>query len=363
MTGRNTPPLWFSLAAAASLLLGGGAAAAKSRDDVIDVPAFSLPDSPLLSAASRAAIQNARMRDRTEKNPAAACPSLQGAAAGEVKAIRRCQVDRFPQSYFYRFMSQYHPTKMHVEHIGGVYTQVFLPLDGIDPRNVHRVLINLHGGSFVMGERWISVLESAPIASVGRIKVVSVDYREAPEHVFPAASEDVAAVYRELLKSHKPQDIGIFGCSAGALLTAEATAWFAKVGLPRPGAIAMLCEGASYWLAGDSPYFTGKAAQPTTDNPYFARVDPNDPLAFPGASPATLAKFPPSLLVSGTRDFGLSSVAKTHSSLVALGVPAELHVWEGMDHAFFYRPEIPESQEVYRVVVDFFARRLGTEAP
>lgn len=259
-------------------------------------------------------------------------------------------------------MHQYHPVSMRLERFGGVYTEVFTPLDGIDARNSKRVLINLHGGSFTDGARWISFLESSPIASVARIKVISVDYRQAPEYTFPAASEDVTAVYRELLKTYSPGNIGIFGCSAGGLLTAEAVAWFAHIGLPRPGAIAMLCEGGNYWLDGDSPQLVGLTPDRSTDNPYFAAVDPHDALASPGFSPETLARFPPSLLVSGTRDLALSSVVHTHALLVREGVPADLHVWEGMDHAFFYRPEIPESREVYQVVTDFFARHLGAGA-
>jgi acetyl esterase/lipase len=62
--------------------------------------------------------------------------------------------------------------------------------------------------------------------------------------VFPAASEDVAAVYRELLKVHKSSDIGAFGNSAGGLLTAQALAWFRHVKLPSPGASGIFCASA-----------------------------------------------------------------------------------------------------------------------
>lgn len=58
----------------------------------------------------------------------------------------------------------------------------------------------------------------------------------APEWYFPAASEDVAKVYRELLKSYRPENIGIYGCSAGAGLTSQAVAWFQTHGLPHPPA-------------------------------------------------------------------------------------------------------------------------------
>ena len=77
--------------------------------------------------------------------------------------------------------------------MGGVQVETFEPAVGIAPGNRKRVLINLHGSGFMLGGGGTGgAVESAPIAGVGRIKVVSVDYRMAPEHRFPAATEDVA---------------------------------------------------------------------------------------------------------------------------------------------------------------------------
>lgn len=81
--------------------------------------------------------------------------------------------------------------------------------------------------------------------------------------------------------------------------------------------------------------------------------------AYPAAVPGVLKRFPPTLVVVGTRDFALSSAVNLHSRLVAQGVDARLHVWEGGRHAFFYDVRVPESREVYRVVADFMIRMLG----
>lgn len=107
-----------------------------------------------------------------------------------------------------------------------------------------RVLINLHGGGFAGCWPGCAELESRPIAFLGQVRVVSVDYRQAPDNKFPAASEDVANVYRALLKTYKPNEIGIYGCSAGGMLTAESVAWFQQHALPTPGAIGIFCAGA-----------------------------------------------------------------------------------------------------------------------
>jgi acetyl esterase/lipase len=55
----------------------------------------------------------------------------------------------------------------------------------------------------------------------------------------------------------------------------------------------------------------------------------------------------------------MSSAVYTHSQLVKAGVRAELHVWEGMFHGFFYNPDVPESRDCYAVIIEFFERTLG----
>jgi acetyl esterase/lipase len=90
-----------------------------------------------------------------------------------------------------------------------------------------------------------------------------------------------------------------------------------------------------------------------------AGVSPTDPLVAPASSREVLAKFPPTLIVTGTRAFELSSAVHTHGELVKQGVEADLHVWEGMFHGFFYNVDVPESRDCYDVIVKFFDRHLG----
>jgi acetyl esterase/lipase len=63
-------------------------------------------------------------------------------------------------------------------------------------------------------------VENIPVVYLSEIKVIAVKYRLAPENPFPAGVEDAIAVYREVLKNYKPQNIGLYGTSAGAALTA-----------------------------------------------------------------------------------------------------------------------------------------------
>jgi acetyl esterase/lipase len=287
-------------------------------------------------------------------------PPLTGPIAANRAYYDRINTDRAER------MRRLYPVRVEQRTIAGVPTQVVTPAHGVDPTQQRRVLINLHGGAFLWGAGSGGLVESIPIASLGRIEVITVDYRQGPEHTFPAASEDVAAVYRALLKNYPARNIGIYGCSAGGFLTAESVAWFIAKKLPVPGAIGTFC-GSVTELDGDSAYvapvLNGEPAPRTllklADLPYFKGAKATDPLLFPANSPALLAQFPPTLLITGTRDFTMSSVIQSQRLLTAAGVDAELHVWDGMWHSFFSDPEMPESREAYQVIVDFFGRRLG----
>jgi len=90
-----------------------------------------------------------------------------------------------------------------------------------------------------------------------------------------------------------------------------------------------------------------------------AGTDPKDPLVSPVDSLEVLSKFPPVLLISGTRDVGLSEVLHTQARLVKAGVENDLHVWDGMWHCFFGDVNLPESKEVFDVIAKFFDRHLG----
>src|SRR5665213_980463 len=108
------------------------------------------------------------------------------------------------------------PVNIEEATIAGVRTDIITPL-ATPEANRKRVLINLHGGGFNSDSG--SLIEGVPIANLAKTKVVSVYYRLAPENPFPAAVDDVVAIYRQLLKTYKPNSIGMYGSSAGATLT------------------------------------------------------------------------------------------------------------------------------------------------
>ena len=211
------------------------------------------------------------------------------------------------------------------------------------------------------------MIEGVPICNLAKIKVVSVYYRLAPENPFPAAVEDVVAVYRELLKTYKPRDIGIFGTSAGAALTAEVTAQLKQSSIPLPGALGMFSIHPDYSRVTDSlelftlDGFAGDLRPSDPDHPpadpYVGKTNPKDPVLSPLF--ADLKNWPPSLLITGTRDLLLSDTAMFHVALLRAGNDAQLVVYEAMPHAFWYHFQLPETQEALLLMAKFFNDKLG----
>lgn len=324
-------------------------------DGTVEVPAQVVPMSSFLSPEAKAYVTQ-HLKDMQD-------PEILKQDDG---------VPRFMKGYLARDREIFAVDKKD-EQVAGVHVYTYTPKAGVAAKNKNRVLINLHGGGFSGCWPGCAELESIPVSALGEIKVVSVDYRQGPDNKFPAASEDVASVYQELLKTYKPANIGIYGCSAGGMQTAMSVAWFQAHNLPRPGAIGIFCAGAGGAFGGDALYTAGplgeaRLAPPRPPGPsdrpplgYFSGTDPKDPLVSPVSSPDVLAKFPPTLMITGTRGFELSGALYSHEQLVKAGVETELHVWEGLFHGFFYNVDVPESKDALNVIVKWFDRRLGTK--
>lgn len=261
-----------------------------------------------------------------------------------------------------RLNKQYPVNVQHLK-IAGIDADVVTPKEGLPANNANRILINVHGGGWI-GKCPDGLVESIPISATGGFKVVTIDYRLAPEHKHPAASEDLVAVYKSLLDEYKPENIGIYGCSAGGYLTAQGTAWIIDKGLPIPGAIGVFCGGFTWGIQGDSFATEQFAGTNTTDKirhllTYFDGADPDDPMVSPGLNPDLLAKYPPTLFITATRDGAMSGSLFAHNELTKVGVESHLHVWDGLWHSFQF-DDLPEARDANKIIVRFFDRYLGS---
>jgi epsilon-lactone hydrolase len=247
----------------------------------------------------------------------------------------------------------------------GVPTDIITPLE-TPAANRDLVLINLHGGGFNSDSG--SLIEGYPICNLAKIKVVSVYYRLAPENPFPAAVDDVVAVYKELLKTYKPHNVGIFGTSAGAILAAEVAVKLKQLHLPLPAALGLFSVLADYSRTSDSHQiftlngFPGglKPQDPNArsgSDEYARNTDRRDPVLSPLF--ADLAGTPPTLLVTSTRDLLLSDTSLFHRALLHANVDAQLVVFEALPHAFWYHFEFPETTEALNLMSKFFTTHLG----
>ena len=256
-----------------------------------------------------------------------------------------------------------YPVNVEEATTAGVRTDIITPMI-MPAENKSRVLINLHGGGFNSDSG--SLIEGVPISNLAKMKVVSVYYRLAPEDPFPAAVDDVVAVYKELLKTYKPHSIGVFGTSAGAILTCEVTVKLKQLGLPLPGALGAFSSLADFSRPGDSrQLFTLNGLpgdlkpvdpQHLPDNEYVGKTDRKNPVLSPLF--ADLHGWPPSLLVTSTRDLLLSDTTIFHRALLRAGDNSQLVVFEALPHAFWYHFQLPETREALEMMARFFDAKV-----
>ncbi len=230
---------------------------------------------------------------------------------------------------------------------------------GVQAGTARRILINVHGGGFEIDAG--SQSENIPLAARLDALVIAVRYRLAPKHPFPAAVDDVLAVYREALKIHAPGRIVVYGTSAGAVLTTQLLARLKVEGLPMPAAAGVFSGAGDLSQDGDCEAYLPRviAGESLIESVggYVGKTDRKDPLLSPMFG--DLSGFPPTLLMTSTRDQLLSSTANLHRALKRAGVGAELEVYDGLPHAFWAYLDCPETEDAFDAMATFFDRHLA----
>jgi epsilon-lactone hydrolase len=351
------------------LTLSMGTLAACSDGRVAQQPGPSVPagDSSHIDAQGTAHITRVIPLPRTISPQAREylARPLSDAPTKQTLAEKRAQTDAM-QARDSEANRAIYPVNIDASTIAGIPVRIVTPIDPIPANKANRVLINLHGGGFTTDSG--SLTESIPIANLTRTKVVAVLYRLAPEHPFPAAVDDSVAVYKELLKTYKPQHIAIYGASAGGILTAEVAVKIKQLGLPLPGALGIFTGTGDFSRLGDTQAIysvTGLAGHlsPPAEGvqwlaDYVGSADPKDPVLSPIY--ADLRGMPPALFLTSTRDMMLSGTAILHRAFLRAGDDAQLAVFEALNHGFWYEANLPESKEADEMIARFFDTHLGT---
>jgi len=275
-------------------------------------------------------------------------------------AERRAGTDRW-QTGAGETSRRVYPVNIKDAVIAGVPVRDVTPLTDEHPK---WVLVCLHGGGFNSDSG--SFTESIPMSNLVKTRVVSVLYRLAPEHPYPAALDDAVAVYRELLKTYQPRHIAIYGTSAGAILTAEVAVKLKQLGMPEPAALGVFSGLGDFSRVGDSAAMyalrglTGSLPTPAERAPsteYIGSHDAKDPVISPVYS--DLHGMPATLFITSGRDLLLSGTTILHRAYLQAGVDARLVVFEGLAHAFWNDVNLPESKEAYGYMAEFFAQQLS----
>lgn len=315
---------------------------------------------------------------RTIPTPATVSPELQKAIAPawqgstsapkltneQWKALAK-RADEGQQKSLESMRAKFH-VSVTEQKIGGVRVYDVKP-DTIAGENRGRLLVHVHGGAYVFSGGEAATPEAILMAHHGKIEVISVDYRMPPDFPFPAALDDSIAVWKELAKSHNPKNVGLFGTSAGGGLTLATVIKLKELGMPLPGALMAGTPWSDLTKTGDT-YFTNEFVDNvlgTNDGLldaaarlYAGTHDLKEPLLSPVYG--DLTGFPPTILISGTRDLFLSNTVRVHQKMLQSGDRAELLVFEGESHAQYeIATDAPESAAAFREVAQFFDRHLG----
>jgi epsilon-lactone hydrolase len=249
-------------------------------------------------------------------------------------------------------LEQRYKVKIEQSTIAGVPVRIIYP-NGVTSLDKGPVLLNLHGGGFAVDSG--SLTETIPIAAKTGIPVVAALYRLAPEHPFPAAVDDAQAVYDALQKGRKPSQIAVYGTSAGAALSGQLMTRLIRLGKTLPAALGYFSGNADASKRGDS-----ESWMPVPDSSWLQNYAGKTALSDPGLSPiyGDISKFPPTLLLSSTRDFLLSPTSIFARALHEKGVDARLVVFDGLPHAFWAYLDAPEAEQANDIIAQFLKSKL-----
>jgi len=246
--------------------------------------------------------------------------------------------------------------------LGGVPTAE-ITIDGIEPRHV---VLYFHGGVYVLGDAFQAAALAAQIGRRTRAKVISVDYRLAPEHPYPAAVDDALAAYQALLDDGTaPSGIAFAGESAGGGLAVATLVNARDHGLPLPAAAFVMSPYADLTLAGTT-MDTKREADPLLSRENLqARVTDytsGHDAALGLISPifADLSGLPPLIIQAGTHEVLLDDAVRLARQAATADVEVTLDITPGVPHVFqAYYPILDEAAAALDRAGQFLSAHLA----
>jgi acetyl esterase/lipase len=233
--------------------------------------------------------------------------------------------------------------------------------------SANRVILFLHGGGYNSGSILSHRSLAANIAHAAKTRALIIDYRLAPEYLFPAAVEDAKAAYRWLLENQfRPEHIIIAGDSAGGGLALALLLSLRDEAQPLPAAAVCLspwtnltCTGESWETNRKKDIMLDPGALRESAELYLGESDPRTPLASPHY--ADLKGLPPILIQVGSDELLLSDATCFAEQAQAAGTNVTLQVWKGMQHEWHFAANIlPEGRGAIEQIGQFIEAQFGT---
>jgi acetyl esterase/lipase len=232
--------------------------------------------------------------------------------------------------------------------VGGVPAIVATPTEVRPDRHI----LYIHGGAYVVGSPKSHIAMCARLAKRAAATVTVIDYRLAPEHVFPAAIDDCVAAYRAIIADVDPALVTIAGDSAGGGATLATIGALKAAGDPLPGAVYVLSPWTDLTASGESivtrvdhdPMFDGDGLIEAATT--YAGATPLD---HPGVSPlfADPTGYPPTLIQTGMDEILLSDSTRLAERYEHAGVDVRLDLRDGLWHVYpilaGYMPEATDA--------------------
>jgi acetyl esterase/lipase len=255
------------------------------------------------------------------------------------------------------------------EEVASRVTLAGVPCDVLRPlgSETERLVLLLHGGGFCVHLPRTYRRFARMLAEASRATVFVPEYRLAPEHRFPAATDDSLAVYRALLAAGwDPRRLALVGDSAGGNLVLATLLRARDEGLPLPACAVAISPAADLTLSSGS--FTANAeADPLVPAAILgdlaSQYADETELLHPYASPmlGDFASLPPLHIIVGSTEVLLDSALGSGDAARKAGVAIELRVWDSMPHAFPLLPFLPESRRALRDAVRFIVEMTGPQ--
>jgi len=247
------------------------------------------------------------------------------------------------------------------EEVAGVPCRWAMPEGGSDDR----VLQYVHGGGYVIGSLDGYRKFTGHLAKTIGCRVLSVDYRLAPEHPHPAAVEDSSAVYRALLNDFDPTHLAISGDSAGGGLTVATVVKLRDDGTPQPAGAVPLSPwvdlegtGESMQTKAEADLLVGAEGLKQMADMFLAGKDLRDPLAAPLY--ADLTGICPLYVQVGGDETLLDDATRLATKAAASGVEVRLDAFPEMQHVFqMAAGNVPESDDAVARIGAWLRPKLG----